>query len=163
VHRDRRQRDAFESHEVNKVHTVTIGSLLTAQPCLRAGHAPNLGAMYARDRQTPQLCNENLSLDERARGWAELQTFVESTIAGLLERENKRSGDFSSSLQVFCRLDISVVELPDQTLQYFVSELERSLTVGLYRLTCPNHYTALLDAAVQVIPSYLDNYPLAAI
>lgn len=87
---------------------------------------------------------------------------MESTVRGLLDRENKRSGDLSSSLQVFCRLDISVIQLPDGSLQYFVSELERSLTVGLYRLACPNHSTELLDTAVQAIPRYLDNYPLAA-
>ena len=110
----------------------------------------------------PQLCNENLSQHDRERGWAELRQFVESTVAGWVDREDKRLGDSSSSLQVFCQLDISMVELPDQSLQYFVSELERSLTVGLYRLACPNHFLGLLDTAVQVMPFYLDNYPLAA-
>lgn len=93
---------------------------------------------------------------EQARiGKAEFVDFVENTVAGIIKLENMKRQDESSSLQVFCRVDVGVMKGPNGRFCYYVNELERSLTVGLYRVLSSKSWT-MLNAAVDLIPMYID-------
>jgi hypothetical protein len=80
---------------------------------------------------------------------------VESTVKGLIHLENARRGDESSSLQVFCRVDVGVLKGPDNQFHYYVNEVERSLTVGLYRGLSLAATLTMLHSAVAMVPQYV--------
>lgn len=101
------------------------------------------------------MCNESLLLEEADAARTELYDFAVSTVRAVMDIENKRRKTNSSSLQVFCRLDVSVIKKGDGSYCYFVNELERSLTVGLYRRCTGSHGQSMLKNAVDHIPRYL--------
>ena len=97
------------------------------------------------------MCNENLT-EEATNGHGVFKKFVEDTVQAVANTENSRRGDSSSSLQVFCRVDVGVLD-HQGPYHYFVSELERSLTVGLFRWTTPV-VLVMLNSAIEQIPEY---------
>lgn len=106
---------------------------------------------------TTEICNENLLDDERARGEQAFTEFVESTVRGLADLENRRRQDRSSSLLVFCRVDVGVCQpRRDGQLSYYVNEVERSLTVGLFRKTVSTQHLRMLHRAIDLIPAFMD-------
>jgi len=107
-------------------------------------------------RETTEVCNENLRPEEMNRSEQVFKRFVEDTIQGMIKLENERRGDCSSSLAVFCRLDVAVCKPnPDGPFYYYVNELERSLTVGLFRRTNSVRCLAMLHAAISEIPAFI--------
>jgi uncharacterized protein YcnI len=108
--------------------------------------------------KTTEICNEHLSSHQAIRSREEFTRFVEGTVKAVMDLENGRRGDASSSLQVFCRVDVGVVQpKPGAGFTYYVNELERSLTVGLFRQGIASNAFAMIHSAVQSIPRYIDN------
>jgi hypothetical protein len=103
-----------------------------------------------------ELCNENLTLDQATRSKDEFVKFVEDTVKAVMDIENTRRCDHSSSLQVFCRVDIGVLQTRSGgDFLYYISELERSLTVGLYcQVTAASTWT-MINSAVQLMLHYI--------
>lgn len=108
-------------------------------------------------RGTTEICNENLRHEERERSERAFRNFVEDTVQGMINLENKRRKDLSSSLAVFCRLDVAVCQ-PQKNgpFWYYVNELERSLTVGLFRRTTPVQCWSMIHAAVDEMPQFIE-------
>ena len=77
---------------------------------------------------------------------------MEDTVKAMTDLENKRCNR-SSSLEVFCRVDVGVLFKGGRP-YYYVSELERSLTTGLSQ-TMGTMVWTMLDSAVRRIPSYI--------
>jgi hypothetical protein len=102
------------------------------------------------------MCNENLHTEERKEAWDNFNDFVERTVEGVMKLENARRNDESSSLQVFCRVDVGVLKGPDGLFHYYVNELERSLTVGLYREISATASHEMINSAVSAIPQYIE-------
>jgi hypothetical protein len=112
----------------------------------------------SKPTKTREVCNENLFRQDVIRGREEFKKFVEDTVRGMIDLENKRNRDRSSSLEVFCRLDVAVSQ-PEAggSFHYYVNELERSLTVGLFRRTATADVWTMLHSAVDLIPTYMRN------
>ena len=121
----------------------------------RDGKAKYMGPLLHRGGTTPEICNENLTDEEDKKSREMFTKFVERTVKGVMDLENKRRGDLSSSLQVFCRVDVGVLKTPNGCFHYYVNELERSLTVGLYRAMGPTHLT-MLNSTVAMIHDYIE-------
>jgi hypothetical protein len=117
------------------------------------GATPHLGPLLGIGGRTTSICNERLTLEQKKRGILVFKDFVERTVSALVELENGRRGDLSSSLQVFCRVDVGVL-FKGGSCYYYVNEVERSLTTGLYQQMGPIVLT-MLDSAVANIPLYL--------
>lgn len=108
---------------------------------------------------TTELCNENLTQEQTKASTQTFKTFVESTVQGLIETENDRRRDSSSSLAVFCRVDVAVCQ-PKRggPFFYYVNEVERSLTVGLFRgMSSDAAYWSALHDAIALMPGYILN------
>lgn len=73
----------------------------------------------------------------------------------MINIEKSMRGDETSSLEVFCRVDVGVVQTEDKVFHYYVNELERSLTVGLFRRLGVLSLT-MLNSAVANIPQYIE-------
>jgi len=128
----------------------------------RPGKAYHLGATYTHTvsgrGSTTEICNENLLENERIRGEQAFKQFVEGTVRGLQDVENDRRQDHSSSLGVFCRVDVGVFQpKKDGRMFYYVNEVERSLTVGLFRRTSSIHHLSMVHQAVDLIPAYMEH------
>jgi hypothetical protein len=117
------------------------------------GPTPHLGPLLSIGGRTTSICNERLSQEQKERGTKVFKDFVERTVSALIKRENGRRGDLSSSLQIFCRVDVGVL-FKGGSCHYYVNEVERSLTTGLYQEMGPAVLT-MLDSAVTIIPLYL--------
>ena len=82
--------------------------------------------------------------------------FVESTVQGLIGLENSRRRDSSSSLAVFCRVDVAIGRPnPQGPFVYYVNEVERSLTVGLFRGVGTILYWPMVHAAIAMMPDFV--------
>ncbi|TFK65354.1 hypothetical protein BDN72DRAFT_900751 [Pluteus cervinus] len=77
----------------------------------------------------PGLCIRKDAIDARRH----FDRFVQSIVHGLVEiEERKAQKPNSSSLRIFCRVDVSVYKDPVGEYQYFVNEIERSHTTILF-------------------------------
>lgn len=113
---------------------------------------------------TTEICNENLQHHQRVRSEQTFKTFVESTVQGVMNMENNRRCDLSSSLMVFCRVDVAICQpVQDGPFYYYVNELERSLTVGLFRRVTPSNAWTLIHGAISLIPEFITRSRAAAI
>src|ERR1700678_2529168 len=107
-------------------------------------------------RGTTEICNESLRRADRDRGHQRFKEFVEDTVRGMINLENERRGDLSSSLPVFCRIDVAVCQpSPGGPFHYYVNELERSLTVGLFRRTSSAQCWTMIHTAISEIPAFI--------
>ena len=121
----------------------------------RAGQSIHLGPVLHKGGTSTELCNENLTLHQATRNKEEFVNFVEGTVNAVVDTENTRCG-CSSSLQVFCRVDVGVFQtISGGDFHYYVSELERSLTVCLYRQATPANTRTMINSAVGLIPHYI--------
>ena len=68
------------------------------------------------------------TVKERRAADEELHNFCLKTLNALVQRE--RFPD--SSLQLICRMDISLIRAADGTLNYFVNEVERGIAICLF-------------------------------
>jgi hypothetical protein len=80
-----------------------------------------------------EICNKNLMPDQASASHNEFVNFMEGSVKAVLNIENTRRHDRSSSLQVLCCVDVGVLQGKGGEFHYYINELERSLTVGLYR------------------------------
>jgi hypothetical protein len=119
----------------------------------RPGKTPQLGPLLTTGGRTTSICNEKLTQEEMDAGYKVFKNFVEDTVKAMTVLENSRRGNQSSSLQVFCRVDVGVLFQGDVS-HYYVSELERSLSTGLFQNLGTSVWT-MLDSAVLRIPSYI--------
>ena len=67
----------------------------------------------------------------------EMSTFCLTTLKALVEKE----GFEDSSLDLICRLDISVIENASGELDYFVNEVERGIAICLFSSVDTDHVT----------------------
>lgn len=113
---------------------------------------------------TTELCNENLHHDQQVRSSQVFKEFVESTVRGVMNLENNRRCDLSSSLAVFCRVDVAICQpTPGGPFHYYVNELERSLSVGLFRRVCPANTLSMVNNTVRCIPAFISHSRASAI
>lgn len=68
---------------------------------------------------------------ERNLGETQFKDFVMGQFRGLCERECPPDGS-SSTLKVFCRMDVSLMVSGSGKLGYFVNEVERTNTASLW-------------------------------
>jgi hypothetical protein len=107
-------------------------------------------------RGTTEICNENMPYPEKSRSEEVFRRFVEDTVQGMINLENNRRGDLSSSLSVFCRVDVAVCQPGGLgPFSYYVNEVERSLTVGLFRRATPVHFWGMIHGAVGEMTEFI--------
>lgn len=120
----------------------------------REGHAISLGPVMSM-RGTPNLANDALGEDDRILGNQVFTTFVEETVKALIDKEESTQSTMSS-LRVFCRVDVGVWKADGNIYHYFVNEVERTVTVGLYRKTASSIPIVFLRSAVRLLPQYIE-------
>ena len=106
---------------------------------------------------TSELCNVLIGGMAQDDAKDVFVKYASHTLQGLIEVEEQRTKR-PSSLRVWCRMDISVMKGPDGKYQYFVSEVERSQTVGLYRGSCSVEAFGAVTSAVACIFPTLEPY-----
>ncbi|KAF7972496.1 hypothetical protein HWV62_17862 [Athelia sp. TMB] len=111
----------------------------------------------------PNYVSDDVSLREGGReeellaARLELTQFTETTLKALILKEKERSGARFSSLELFCRLDVSVIDNEDGELHYWVNEVERGPYAVLYSNEPPLYQTGrVADELAQDIPNWLD-------
>jgi hypothetical protein len=77
------------------------------------------------------------SIEQRRNADEEMHAFCLTTLKALLEKE----GFEDSSLDLICRLDISVIEDGSGNLDYFVNEVERGVAICLFSSVDTDHVT----------------------
>ena len=77
----------------------------------------------------------DLNLGTKERGIAEekLNEFVTEFLKRLADRDGQ-----NSTLQVFCRVDVSVFVDQDKKVSFFVNEVERGMTTSLFSSAGPS-------------------------
>ena len=123
----------------------------------RIGVARHLGPLRGRQGTTPEICNDYFPEREKAAAANAFKTFCTQTLNGLIDLEESRTGQ-PSDLRIFCRMDVSVIRHQSGRFRYFVSEVERSQTVALYRgLAYSDAGSMLLDAVSAITRKYKFN------
>ena len=148
------QLHAFETSPVSlNIHGTLEANIKHCS--LELGSQFTLDQCFTRGGTSTELCNENLTLDQATRSKEEFVNFVEGTVNAVVDTENTRCG-CSSSLQAFCRVDVGVFQtINGGDFHYYVSELERSLTVCLYRQATPANTWTMINSAVGLILHYI--------
>ena len=77
------------------------------------------------------------SIDQRQYADAEMSGFCLTTLKALVEKE----GFEDSSLNMICRLDISVIQNASGQLDYFVNEVERGVAICMFSSVDTDHVT----------------------
>ena len=75
-------------------------------------------------------CSPEADLEIIKAAMLELQTFTHMNLMELSQME-KRSTGTSSSIDMFCRVDLGIMESDDGKLNYFVNRVERGPNVCL--------------------------------
>jgi hypothetical protein len=102
------------------------------------------------------MCREGGSRTSREAGEAQLYHFAEVTLKVLIQMEEEEVGLDDSSLRLFCRMDISIIDNGRGGLDYFINEVERGPLVVLYGLG-PCHPAARVgDELGELLPLWLD-------
>ncbi|KAK7434310.1 hypothetical protein VKT23_020260 [Stygiomarasmius scandens] len=134
---------------VERVDRFTPLNLLEPGP----GFVPS-GSITIAGNKRRRIFNEDLDKADLDRGEAEFRRFVEETVAGLIEEEEKIKGQKKSSLRVFCRVDVGLILDGNGEYHYYASEVERSLTVGLFRCQTSVHVVGLMQRAIQALLAF---------
>ena len=71
------------------------------------------------------------SVSRRQNGRDQFYEFVNTTFQALVQRES-RIIQAKTSLALFCRMDIGILENGDGSIHYFVNEIERTPTTSLW-------------------------------
>jgi hypothetical protein len=122
----------------------------------REGNSIWLSPLLGSGRKTTEICNENLDPEEQKQSKRAFRKFVEDTVAALIDIENESRRDRTSSLSVFCRVDVAVYNDNTGKFHYYVNEIERSLTVGLFRSVCLSHSLSMINLAIRrFLPMYI--------
>jgi hypothetical protein len=110
------------------------------------------------DSKSVLYTNADVSVTERAVGTQEFETFVMDTFKLLTNFERKKMGGWST-LEVFCRLDVGLFLKGDGNLGYFVNEVERSLTTGLWTRNLDVDYNILAATFAKALARWSENLP----
>ena len=108
------------------------------------------------DSTTVLDTNREVPITEREIGKQEFEAFVKDTYSHLVNCERKRMGG-SSTLEVFCRLDIGLFSRDDGSLGYFVNEVERTLTTGLWIRGLDVNYRVFAATLAEALVGWADN------
>jgi hypothetical protein len=108
------------------------------------------------DSTTVLDTNREVPITEREIGKQEFEAFVKDTYRHLINCERKRMGG-SSTLEVFCRLDIGLFSRDDGSLGYFVNEVERTLTTGLWIRGLDVNYRVFAVTLAEALVRWADN------
>ena len=85
---------------------------------------PNLSA-----QEISPACEADPEVLEYAM--SELLTFAQKNLTELSKMERCSTGS-ASSMDIFCRMDIGIIETEDGSLDYFVNEVEKGVNVCLW-------------------------------
>jgi hypothetical protein len=102
--------------------------------------------------------NADVSVTERAVANQEFETFVMDTFKLLTNLERKVMGGWST-LEVFCRLDIGLFLKGDGSLGYFVNEVERTLTTGLWTRNLDVDFDMFAAEFAKALAHWSENLP----
>ena len=108
------------------------------------------------DPMTVLDTNTEVPITEREIGLQEFEGFVRDTHRHLVDCERKRMGG-SSTLEVFCRLDVGLFSREDGSLGYFVNEVERTLTTGLWTRGLAVNYKVFAATFAKALVSWADS------
>jgi hypothetical protein len=108
------------------------------------------------DSATVLDTNTEVSITERELGRREFETFVMNTYRHLVDCERKKMGG-SSTLEVFCRMDLGLFLGEDGNLGYFVNEVERTLTTGLWTRNLDVNYNTFAGTFATALVHWADN------
>jgi hypothetical protein len=76
---------------------------------------------------------------------AELETFAHKNLTELSRMEKMATGT-SPSIDMFCRIDVGIMQKKDGTLDYFVNEVERGPNVCLWAGNLWSHLVGTVGA-----------------
>jgi hypothetical protein len=88
-------------------------------------------------RQNPRISVEEISRSSEAdeetlkNAMLELETFALTNLREVSKMEKKATGT-ASSIDIFCRIDVGIIQKEDGSLDYFVNEVERGPNVCLW-------------------------------
>jgi hypothetical protein len=102
------------------------------------------------------MTREGGSRASREAAETQLYTFAEGTLKELIALELDELGLKDSSLQLFCRMDISIIDNDRGGLDYFVNEVERGPLVALYGGGPCHHAARVGDELGELLPLWLD-------
>ena len=108
------------------------------------------------DSMTVLNTNTEVPITEREIGMQEFEGFVIDTHHYLINCERKRMGG-SSTLEVFCRLDMGLFSRDDGSLGYFVNEVEQTLTTGLWMRGLAMNYNVFAVTFAKALVSWADS------
>jgi hypothetical protein len=97
------------------------------------------------------------SRNERDQAKGELYNFIHDTLDALIHVEKKRLRTTVSSLEHFARVDISVIEKPDGSFDYFVNEIERGLATTYFMSSQYNGACCLMDDFIDTLIKWVDS------
>jgi hypothetical protein len=102
------------------------------------------------------MSREGGTKESRAEGEAQLYSFAQVTLEALIQIEEEELGLEDSSLRLFCRMDISVIDNGRDGLDYFVNEVERGPLVALYGVGPCHPASRVGDELGELLPRWLD-------
>jgi hypothetical protein len=112
-----------------------------------------------QNRTSPSDLDQNpeATLDDTRNSEAELFDFARQTLAAAIKFETMKYGA-KPSISLFCRMDIGLIHNQNSGLDYFVNEVERTATVGLWSGGQGNRRCAGLVAVEfsKCFPAWLD-------
>ena len=88
-------------------------------------------------------------------------SFAEATFKGVIEEE-ENTLQSRSSLRLFGRLDIGLVEYEPHKLNYWANELDRTQNAALWAREVGHKVDNLVNSFVQAIPGWLTLGPVLA-
>ncbi|KAF8803061.1 hypothetical protein BYT27DRAFT_7110489 [Phlegmacium glaucopus] len=102
--------------------------------------------------------NTDVPIMEREIGQQEFQMFAMNTYRRLVDCERKKMGGMST-LEVFCRIDVGLMLKEDGELGYFVNEVERTLTAGLWTTRLDVDYNVFAATFAQALLRWANALP----
>jgi hypothetical protein len=76
---------------------------------------------------------------------SELLTFAQTNFTELSNMERRMTGS-ASSMDIFCRMDIGMIQTEDGSLDYFVNEVEKGINVCLWGGEVAPHLIGLVGS-----------------
>lgn len=102
--------------------------------------------------------NTDVPISERVDAKREFEKFVMDTYKELVMCERRKMGG-SSSLEVFCRIDVGLFLKDDGDLGYFVNEVERTLTCGFWTRNVEVDFKVFAGTFARSLAGWSDNLP----
>ena len=106
------------------------------------------------ENQPVKLANCPGMQETHTRGHHELIAFATETLECLISHEHKIL-QRSTGLQLFCHMDIGVIQLPNGRLEYWVNEIDHTPNASLFACNALNWTETLAIEFAMFLPKYL--------